>query len=309
MCYCYDVINQFNMIEKIIEKNDGLRRLDHFVKTHYKLTPKSHIYRMIRKGYIRVNGKKSKVCVRLQPGDIVVMPEPEKMEKGSVVLSTQRKEYLRSQILKETEDWLVVNKPDNRPVHAGTGHVCGLVDDYSNVLDQTVYLVHRLDRQTSGVMILAKNMRSKLAFDEMFKSRQLLKQYEMVTSRPDSEWQSLKCGQPLERVVTADGSRSRVSPDGLVAESVFTTVAQSGVYQRVQAVTKTGRFHQLRAHLSYLGHPILGDPWYEGEKSPLGLYLHASKIEFDWGGQEHCVSADWPDHKLVWMRERGLYEG
>ena len=296
------------MIEKLIDKNDGVRRLDHFVKAHYKLTPKSHIYRMIRKGYIKVNGKKSKIFSRLKQGDVVVMPEPEKLSKHSVVISEARIRELKSSILREADDWLVINKPDNRAVHAGTGHITGLVDDYTQMLGYPVYLVHRLDRQTSGVMILAKNIRAKMLFDDMFKNRTVRKRYEMVTTKPKQNWSELLCDMPLERVSTADGSRSRVVPDGKAAKSVFTTLTVSGEYQIASASAHTGRFHQIRAHLSHLQHPILGDPWYHGEKSSLGLFLHASRIDFCWEDENIEVEACWPQHKLDWMLERGLYE-
>ena len=295
------------MIEIKIQNHDGVRRLDHYLKSYYKSTPKSHIYKMIRKGHIRVNGKRAKVGVRLSPGDLLQMPPAKSTETKPLSMSLQRIKTLQKSIIFEHDDWIIVNKPDTMPVHAGTGHTTGIVDDLNFILQQSVYLVHRLDRQTSGVMILAKNMHAKQALDAMFRERTITKEYELVVPgfKDITDW-PIVCSLPLTRVHTESGSRAQVDRHGKAARTCLYKIAQTTDYTLVKAELETGRFHQIRAHAAHMDSAVVGDPWYGGQESDLGMFLHAHRLTFDWLGERHSFCAHWPEAKSFWLKSTGL---
>ncbi len=293
-------------MKKIIEVNDGCRRLDHYLASVYKNTPKSHIQKIIRKGVIRVNGIRARHNAKLHVGDEVVMPEPEQSEQPRLSPSLNRLQHLNQSVLQENDDWLIINKSDRSPVHSGTGHCSGIIDDICHLRQSTYYLVHRLDRQTSGVLILAKHMRAKLIFDDMFKQRHINKFYEAVISACPSKT-GFECRLPLKKVHTADGSRSCYDQNGQSAHTLFHVYRQKR-YTRLKIELLTGRFHQIRSHLSLLKMPILGDRWYAGDDFIDGLMLHASKVEFMWNGKRITQEAQWPAKKKAWLDREGLCE-
>lgn len=286
-----------------MKETDGARRLDHFLYGYYKDTPKSHVHRMIRKGLIKVNGARASASLILSTGDEVRLPESRISEKSQVSLSLNRMKQLQASVLQETDDWLIINKCHREPVHAGSGHEYGIIDDLQRLYG-TCYLVHRLDRQTSGALVVAKHMRAKIELDRMFKNRQVQKKYRAVISKVP-EIVHFDCQLPLIKKYTPDGARAVVDRSGQTAHTVF-DVLKAHHYTLLDIDLKTGRFHQIRAHLHALGMPILGDPWYGGERFDVGLMLHAHQLAFEWCGKEVIVRAQWPLKKLEWLMKEGL---
>lgn len=286
----------------LIDHTQAERRLDHYLFGLYRDTPGSHVQKMIRTGRIRVNEQRVPASYRLQLGDRVSHPQPKALEVAGI--PPLHRNQLPQQILWETEDLLVVNKPAGVPVQAGSGYPYGWVEQLSKTLETPLHLVHRLDRLTSGVMLIAKHPNMQAELSRQFRDRSIEKIYECVVHGPWPQG-DLFLEAPLLRVREDFADRSIIHPDGLRSISLFSLEAGDRVYSRLTVQIMTGRMHQIRAHCAALGHPIVGDTLYGAPKHRLGFMLLSQSIGFDYQGKRHRFQAHWPEDKAAWIHQLG----
>lgn len=258
-------------MEFIINSDFHDVRLDKFLRKTYQEIPLSGIFKMIRKGNVKVNRKKKKQNYRLQEGDIVRVWEPSAptAAKSLVRLSSDEKELIQRCIVYEDTNILLCNKPAGMVMHAGSNHERGL---YELVLSYTqkphFTFVHRIDKMTSGLVMGAKNLVTARKLSELIRERAIEKRYViLVEGRVD------KNHFTLNTFLKTEGDRVRVHPDkadgAKEAVSEFTVMQQGQTRTLLEATLHTGRKHQLRVQLAHIGHPIVGD-WKYGRKNGKG---------------------------------------
>lgn len=267
------------------------QRIDNFLRTRLKGAPKALIYRIVRKGEVRVNKKRVKVDYRLAVGDMVRIP-PLRLAPEEAVrdVSDSLRNLLAGSVLVEGPDWLVINKPSGLAVHGGSGVKIGLIEALRQVRDDLDFLelVHRLDRDTSGCLLLAKSRPALLSLNDALKQRQMDKQYLALVA---GHWPARRdyISARLERFEAGNGERRvRVDPAGKVSRTRFAVRETFAASTLVEAEPVTGRTHQIRVHAAHAGHPLLGDDKYgtrEGRRvaGQLGLarlFLHAAALTF-----------------------------
>lgn len=279
---------------EISETDDG-QRVDNYLLRTLKGVPKSHIYRIVRKGEVRVNRGRIKPSYRLRTGDQLRVP-PVKVAPAKAPPEVKGVEWLSQQILQEDEAWLVLDKPSGMAVHGGSGLSYGVIEALRELKPELRYLelVHRLDRGTSGCLILAKKRSAlRLAHQAMRENR--VKKYYLTLTKMGWGSGYNKVDQPLLVSHRQSGERHvTVDPEGKSAVSYFEKLDRVGGiadYVRVRIVT--GRTHQIRVHAASVGKPLAGDsrygdPNFNRRLKTLGLkrlFLHASAMEFDFNGE------------------------
>jgi len=275
-----------------IDEHHDSQRVDNFLITHWKGVPKSHIYRLLRKGEIRVNKKRVKPETRLHSGDLLRLPPVRRaQETEQQAPSMHLLSLVESSVLYEDADFLVVNKPQGIAVHAGTGNHLGFVETlrwhYKTQGRGQAYLelAHRIDKETSGCLVLAKNAVALKHIQAELKARRVTKVYQALVH---GHWpESLKMvDAPLQKIeISAKEKVVRVSEDGKPSVTQFRIIKRLFDLTLVEARPATGRMHQIRVHCQHAGHPIVGDPKYTrvpGARpdSALRLCLHAAAIRF-----------------------------
>ncbi|MYD96434.1 MAG: RluA family pseudouridine synthase [Gammaproteobacteria bacterium] len=260
------------------------QRLDNFLLARLKGLPRSRIYRMVRRGEVRVNGSRVRVGYRVQRGDQVRIP-PYRQDAGREATAGHASrgayEELLSTAVYHDDELIVLDKPSGMAVHGGSGVSFGVVETLRRFDPATPYeLVHRIDRDTSGCLAVAKSRRALLAMHAEFRRGNVKKRYDLVVA---GCWPSglHTVDEPLERYVLASGERRvRVSRAGEPARTDFAVVEAQGNSTWLAAYPRTGRTHQIRVHAASSGHPILGDDKYaHGEAQAYSrLMLHASEL-------------------------------
>lgn len=285
------------------------QRLDNFLLGRLKGVPRSRIYRLIRKGEIRVNRKRCKPDQRLLPGDVVrVAPIRQRAPAEQAELSESLAQRLRESILYRDQSLLVLNKPPGIAVHGGSGVHLGLIEALRQLLPEQpfVELVHRLDRDTSGCLLVALTPASLKFLQDALRQRAVHKVYHaLVQGEWDAEIEEVRA--PLQRDELAGGERFvRVNPEGKPALTRFRLLERLRGASLIEAMPVTGRMHQIRVHCQYAGYPILGDSKYllrEQNRFPRirQLCLHAAAIRFEFPDPDSGVmcelqfDAPWPE--------------
>ena len=274
-----------------ITEDNSDQRLDNFLITRLKGVPKSHIYRIVRKGEVRVNKGRVDVKYRLTEGDIVRIPPVRVAERTEESFVTQNlKDALLQGILFEDEGFLIVNKPAGFAVHGGSGVSSGIIEGLRLIRPEAHFLelVHRLDKDTSGCLIIAKKRSALRKLHELFRDDHVHKTYLALLS---GQWarKKLVVTAPLLKNVSKGGERMVViSPSGKAAETLFRRLKLFRHATLVEAAPKTGRTHQIRVHAASLGHPIVGDERYGLDevnkafknKGYKRMFLHAETLKF-----------------------------
>lgn len=286
----------------MISVDNHLQRLDNFLFTHLKGVPKTYIYRIIRQGEVRVNKKRAKPFQKLLEGDSVRIPPVTVSDKHTIHPSDTLKTLVKQAILYENDDFLVINKPRGLAVHGGSGIQLGLIEILRSMGANyaKAELVHRLDKETSGCVMIAKKRRVLTALHTLFVSKQINKKYLLLT---DKLWKGKKTrvvNQPLLKNTLKSGERMvNISKDGKPSETYFECIEAFHAGSLIAAFPKTGRTHQIRVHAAFLGSPIIGDEKYHPEPSilaiPKRLYLHAEKISFVLLGKTYTFLAPLDD--------------
>jgi len=271
-----------------VEVDEGScdQRIDNFLCKHLKGVPKSHIYRILRSGEVRVNKKRVDQTCRLQLGDQVRIPPVRVAEKPEIEFVPPTE----FPILYEDEAILAINKPAGTAVHGGSGVSFGVIEQLRSARPQAKFLelVHRLDRETSGVLLLAKKRSALVAMHEIMREGNSDKRYFALVL---GQWKNAKqhVKLPLHKFDTPQGEkRVMVREDGQASHTIFTLQKSWPEFTLLEAQLKTGRTHQIRVHLSHLGFPIAGDDKYgdfprNKELMKRGLkrmFLHAHSISF-----------------------------
>ncbi|HEX9813015.1 MAG TPA: RluA family pseudouridine synthase [Burkholderiales bacterium] len=265
------------------------QRLDNFLLGQLKGVPKSHVYRILRRGEVRVNSARVAPSYRLQEGDKVRIP-PIRTSQPVKATEPQRFEWLSGRTLYEDRDLLVLDKPGGLAVHGGSGVGAGLIEGLRAVRSDlpVLELAHRLDRDTSGCLLLAKNRPALLALHEMLRDGKIEKRYLALLK---GRWRggSKTVSARLARDRIRGGERLvGVSDEGRAAASRFEPKRAYGPATLVEIRLDTGRTHQARVHAAHIGHPIAGDEKYgdrafNRELRELGLrrlFLHAARLRF-----------------------------
>ncbi|WAR45903.1 23S rRNA pseudouridine(955/2504/2580) synthase RluC [Methylomonas rapida] len=267
------------------------QRLDNFLIGFLKGVPKTRIYRMVRKGEVRVNKGRVEVSYKLAMGDIVRIPPVRVAEKpDDVIVQPTLKYSLENHILFEDDGFIVLNKPAGFAVHGGSGVNSGVIEALRQIRPQQKFLelVHRLDKDTSGCLLIAKKRSVLKVLHEMFRGDGIQKTYLALLAGQFKRKKQL-VDVPLLKNVSQGGERMvTVSQAGKVAETLFTRLKTFEDATLVHAAPKTGRTHQIRVHAAWLGHPIVGDERYgENEVNKAfkkrgykRLFLHAEQLRF-----------------------------
>ena len=298
-----DVSHGVRQVE-IGPERDG-QRIDNALMTLLKGVPKSAIYRILRTGQVRVNGKRAKPETRLAAGDLLRIPPVRVAEKTETHGPTdQQMAQVVDAVIFEDKHFLVIDKPHGVASHGGSGVSHGAIELLRAARPKDhLELVHRLDRDTSGVLVLAKTRAGLTGLQQAIRENQVVKQYLcLMTGHPPKA--KFNVNAPLAKSVLQGGERMvRVSDNGKPSLTFFQEMEQYPGARLMQATLGTGRTHQIRVHAAHIGHPLAGDPKY-GDKDAnrqfreLGLqrmFLHAAHMGFELDGRAYGFSAPLPD--------------
>ena len=285
-------------------EEDG-QRLDNYLLRVLKGVPKSHIYRIIRGGEVRINKKRAQPSSRLCAGDMVRIPPVRTSQDKEVHVGDKLGQRLLECIIFEDDHLLVVNKPAGIAVHGGSGLSLGVIEALRKMRTDLPYLelVHRLDKDTSGCLLLAKKRSVLRAIQALLESREVSKTYWALFCHPWQGKKTVSVDGALEKNTLKSGERVvRVNDAGKASQTGFKLLENYQHACWVEASPKTGRTHQIRVHGAYLGHPIVGDQKYGGDVLIEGLdvgkhrlYLHARAIQFTLNGKNHVFQAELDD--------------
>ncbi|HET9114213.1 MAG TPA: RluA family pseudouridine synthase [Burkholderiales bacterium] len=275
---------------KVDESSEG-QRIDNFLAWHLKGVPKSHLYRILRTGEVRVNKGRVDAAHKLVLGDEVRIP-PVRVAETAPRIAVLPKQGVRlvDRVLYRDDAILIVNKPAGMAVHGGSGISMGVIEQLRLELPDCRFLelAHRLDRDTSGALILATKRSALVKLHDIFRENRVNKRYLTLTY---GLWKNpvQHVTLALHKYLNGDGERRvMVSPDGKAAHTVFRLLQSWAEYSLLEAELKSGRTHQIRVHLAHSGFPIAGDDKYgdfarnrEAAKQGLKrMFLHAWRVEF-----------------------------
>lgn len=281
-----------SVTHRVIDDEEAGQRLDNFLIRFCKGVPKSHVYRILRSGEVRVNSRRVDATYRLCTGDKLRIPPVRIAERPQNEIDEAAKHRVDLPIVYEDDALLVIDKPEGIAVHGGSGVSFGVIEALRRQRPQARFLelAHRLDRETSGILLIGKKRSALTALHDMFREhgtgadkRYLV----LVKGRWMNATQHVKA--PLLKYLTESGERRvSVNAEGKPSHTVFRLLARWPNMSLLEAQLKTGRTHQIRVHLAHLGFPILGDEKY-GDFSlnkhlrPSGLKrmaLHAWRMDF-----------------------------
>ncbi|NOJ08849.1 23S rRNA pseudouridine(955/2504/2580) synthase RluC [Vibrio splendidus] len=299
-----------------IDEDMAGQRIDNFLRNQLKNIPKSMIYRIVRKGEVRVNKKRIKAEYKLKAGDLVRIPPvtiEEKTEENVPSTKLNKVSELEQCIIYEDDHMLILNKPSGTAVHGGSGLKFGAIEALRALRPDARFLelVHRIDRDTSGILLVAKKRSALRHLQAQFREKTVQKYYFALVM---GEWKN-SC-----RVVNAPllknevNSIVRVNPNGKASETRFKVLEKFQDATLVQASPITGRTHQIRVHAQYTGHPIAwddryGDRRFDAYTGKVGLnrlFLHAANIKFTHPGSEEKMDISAPMEKRLERALTGL---
>jgi 23S rRNA pseudouridine955/2504/2580 synthase len=298
----------FTVENVVISQECAGQRLDNFLIAYCKGVPKTRIYRIIRKGEVRINRGRIKPDYRLISGDLLRIPPLRQAEKKSVMTfsgSLKTARHLLDCILYEDEELIVINKPAGVAVHGGSGISFGVIEALRHVRGNAagnLELIHRLDRDTSGCLMIAKQRNTLKAIHKMLRMGEVQKIYWVLVK---GNWQKdTVIKAPLKKNLLSSGERMvKVATDGQLSTTEFRVLMRyANRVTLMEAKPKTGRTHQIRVHAAHTEHPIVGDPKYgdntfnrvmkaAGFKR---LFLHAREIILRLPKTQKMVSIEAP---------------
>jgi 23S rRNA pseudouridine955/2504/2580 synthase len=270
-----------------------------------KGVPRSFVYRILRRGEVRVNRGRIQASYRLQPGDLVRVPPVQLAPKAAPGRPGERVlRRLDGAILLETPRFLVINKPTGMAVHGGSGLNFGVIEALRMLRPEEHHLelVHRLDRETSGCLMISRKRSALRILHELLRTDGVDKRYlALLAGRWDKK--TLEVDAPLRKNTLRSGERIvRIDPQGKPARTRFRRLERFDDTTLVEAQLLTGRTHQIRVHAAHLGMPILGDPKYGDEQANKGMrqrglkrmFLHARVLRFRWPDEDQAIQVEAP---------------
>ena len=273
------------MIKLYVEHDFAGTRLDKTISLKRQDLSREAIQRLIEEDYVMVNGRYQKPSYRVKENDLIELEIPEAKE------SKLEAEELPLNIVYEDKDILVVNKAKGMVVHPGNGNPNGTLvnavlayckDSLSGIGGEIrPGIVHRIDKDTSGLLIIAKNDKSHMAMSEQIKNHEVKKTY-IALVRGNIKENEAKIDMPISRSKT-DRIKMAVDREGKNAVTYFKVLERFGDYTLIEVQIETGRTHQIRVHMTQIGYPIVGDYVYSNGKNPFGVkgqMLHSYRLEF-----------------------------
>jgi 23S rRNA pseudouridine955/2504/2580 synthase len=305
-----------------VDEESAGQRLDNFLFRELKGVPKTHIYRIIRSGEVRINKGRAQAETRVAAGDVLRVPPVRvaaRSEEGAMPPAPAREFPL----LHEDDALLAIDKPAGVAVHGGSGVSFGVIEQLRTARPQARFLelVHRLDRETSGILLVAKKRSALIALQDQFRERETGKTYLALV---DGTWSPSRkvLDAPLAKYLLPDGERrvrvvAKDHPDAMHAVTLVRVLAQltlpgEASPMSLLAVTiKTGRTHQIRVHLASAGHPIAGDDKYGQfernrtlqKRGLKRMFLHAWRLQFNHPvtGERMALQAELPPELFALM--------
>ncbi|MDD9195472.1 23S rRNA pseudouridine(955/2504/2580) synthase RluC [Aliivibrio sp. S3MY1] len=292
------------------------QRIDNFLLARLKNVPKSMIYRIVRKGEVRVNKKRIKPEYKIQEGDIVRVPPvklPESTAPELPNVKLAKVSELESCIIYEDDHLLILNKPSGTAVHGGSGLKFGAIEALRALRPEARFLelVHRIDRDTSGILLIAKKRSALRRLQEQFRNKTVQKYYFALVM---GEWKSTCKVVNAPLLKNEVNSIVRVNPNGKPSETRFKILEKFEQATLIQASPITGRTHQIRVHAQYTGHPIgwddrYGDRRFDAYSGQFGLdrlFLHAANIKFTHPSTEELMDISAPMENRLERVLKGL---
>lgn len=293
-----------------VSKDRAGQRLDNFLMARLKGVPRSVIYRIIRTGQVRVNGGRAKPASKLEAGDQVRLPPATVKEGGVADISPKVLQLLTRAICFEDQNLMVVDKPAGMAVHAGSGLSWGVVDVIRQLRPgKSVDLVHRLDRETSGCLLLALDGDALRELNQQVKQQTMDKRYFCLLDGHLKE-AIVDVHEPIGKIERGGERYMQVDPEGKSAHTTFRLLQNYGPCSFVEAQLHTGRTHQIRVHAQHLGMALIGDKRYApavrfkhwkglGAKR---LFLHAHQLSFmSLDGDDLLVNCQLPDEFRLFL--------
>ncbi len=282
------------------EERDG-QRIDNFLAGQLKGVPKSLIYRIVRTGQVRVNGKRAKPDTRVSGGDEVRIPPVRIAPPNAETPAPERQmQRVEDAIIFEDSDYLVIDKPAGVASHGGSGISFGVIELLRAARpDESLELAHRLDRDTSGVLVLARKRAALLDLQNLIRDGEVTKQYlALLCGNPPRA--KFDVNVPLRKSLLQGGERMvRVDDSGKPALTTFKIIDSFQDASLAQVTLHSGRTHQIRVHSQYAGFPVAGDEKYGSREGNVRLrdfglrrlFLHAARFEFSRKGKTYSFSA------------------
>jgi 23S rRNA pseudouridine955/2504/2580 synthase len=296
-----------------VTEDEAGQRIDNYLIARLKGVPKSHVYRVLRSGEVRVNSRRVEASRRVAAGDRIRIPPVRVAERAEAAAP-----HFKLPVLFEDDAFIALDKPAGIAVHGGSGVAHGVIESLRSMRPGARFLelVHRLDRDTSGVLLVAKRRPALTALHEAMRSRAMDKRYLVaVAGRFRNETQRVRAA--LAKRTLADGGKHvSVSASGQEAETVLRRIARTAEFSLLEAELLTGRTHQIRVHLAHLKHPVLGDDKYGDfelnkrlrRQGLRRMFLHARSLAFahPTTGEPVRIEAPLPrDLEAFWLRHSG----
>ncbi len=292
------------------------QRLDNFLMSILGQVPRSLVYRLVRTGQVRVNSSRAKPMQKLKAGDVVRIPPVRLDEPSEVRMPAGLVAAVRASIIEQTPDFVVLDKPSGLAMHGGTGLSFGLMDAIGEI-NSNWRPVHRLDRPTSGLLVIACHHQALVSLQKAFVGRTVEKRYLALLHGVLPE-DRVPVDAPLKKIRDGSGQRRIiVSDDGQSARSTFRVLERLRDFTFVEVAIETGRTHQIRAHAASIGYPVAGDELYNvpaaSERFSQGssngslqrLFLHSHYLRLPWP-EDSIFSSPLPDElSQVLVRLRG----
>ncbi len=286
-----------------ISQDRAGQRLDNFLMSRLKGVPRSVIYRVIRTGQVRINGRRAKPSSRLEEGDSVRVPPASVRHNKPAEIPPAVMQILDGAVCYEAHGVMVIDKPAGMAVHGGSGLAWGIVDAVRKLRPQSkVDLVHRLDRETSGCLLLALGGDTLRDLNKQLLQNKIEKRYLCLLDGHMQE-DLIEVNQPIDKTVRSGERFMRVDSNGKPAQTTFRLLQHLGPYSYAEAQIHTGRTHQIRVHATHLGLGLVGDKRYASavrqkhwkEEGIKRLFLHAHQLIFHTtGGERQLVSLQLP---------------
>ena len=282
--------------------NEG-RRIDNFLFSNFKNIPKSKIYKVIRKGEVRVNSKRVKPDTKLTKNDLIRIPPNLINQEKILDINISKYAFLKDRVIYDDEDFLIFNKPSNYTVHSGTKNDHGLIDILREVLkDNSLNLCHRLDKGTSGCLVIAKNQKFLGSFNNQLKQRKVKKIYHAIVKDFISEEMVIE--DNIDTKTKGSFNKVSINKNGKEAKSILKPLKKLDCSSLIEIEILTGRTHQIRAQCEKINKNIANDKKYGCKEFNTRLKhsgikrlgLHSSEISFlDLENKINTFVADYDD--------------